>query len=114
MHSIAERRRRPSSSTKAGDPPWNIALLYPPQGEWTESEFLWLERNVENQLIELNDGFLEVLPMPDTVHQAIVFYLAICLREFVKVNRLGEVLMAPLPVRLWDRQLREPDVLFLK
>src|SRR5205823_5704641 len=75
---------------------------------------LRLEENSENRMIELDDGFLEVLPMPDLFHQRIVRFLFQKLSAYVSRVRLGEVLFAPLPVRLWRLQMREPDIVYLK
>jgi Uma2 family endonuclease len=97
-----------------GEPPWNVAFLYPPQGEWTEEDYLILDSSCENRMLELVDGFLEVLPMPDVYHQRIVGFLLSLMSEFVTSHGLGEVLHAPLPVRLWDRHMREPDLVYLR
>jgi Uma2 family endonuclease len=51
--------------------------------------------------------------MPTEVHQFIVSYLYRLLREFVLARSLGRVMFAGLPVRLHERNFREPDVLFL-
>jgi Uma2 family endonuclease len=84
------------------------------QGHWSEHDFLLLENFAENRMLELNDGSLELLPMPDIRHQAIVKFLFQILDAFVTQARLGHVYFAPLPIRLWENQLREPDVVFLK
>ena len=101
----------PRGPGRLGEPAWDIALLFPPQGEWTEEEYLALEAN---HLIELSEGRLEVLPMPTPFHQRITIFLFELLKAFVKAHHLGEVLLAPLPVRLWNGKMREPDVLFLR
>lgn len=88
--------------------------MFPRQGEWTEDEYLELEDNAQNRLIELNDGRLEVLPRPDPYHQGIVRYLFRCADRHATSADLGEVFFAPLPIRLWANQLREPDLVFLK
>lgn len=92
-------------------PAWNIALLFPPQGHWSEEEYLALGTN---RLVELVDGCVDVLPMPTVFHQLIVKYLHRMLDDFVTPLALGLALFAPLPVRLWPLQMREPDVLFLR
>jgi Uma2 family endonuclease len=102
---------QPRGPGRRGEPAWDIALLFPPQGEWTEEEYLALDTN---HLIELSDGHLEVLPMPTPFHQRIVTYLLEMLKAFVVAGKLGEVLPAPLPVRLWPGQLREPDLVFVR
>ena len=60
---------RPS---RRGEPTWEMALLHPLQGAWSESEYLALHTN---RLIEYADGCLEFLPMPTLFHQAIVLFL---------------------------------------
>src|SRR5207253_691059 len=67
-----------------------------------------------NHLVELSEGRLEVLPMPTPFHQRIAQFLYELLKAFVVARKLGEVFMAPLPVRLWHGKLREPDVLFVR
>lgn len=94
-----------------GEPPWEIATLFPPQGTWSEEAFLALRTN---RLVELNDGCLEVLPVPSYFHELIVEFLHDLLRAFVNQRALGRVMRAPLPIRLWPGQMREPDILFLQ
>lgn len=106
----AERRTGPTG----GDPAWDVALLFPRQGEWTEAEYLALESNGENRLVELADGILEVLPMPDVYHQRLVTYLLVQFLAVVPSQYPGEVLTAPLPIWLWLKQLREPDLVYLR
>jgi Uma2 family endonuclease len=101
---------RPS---QIGEPTWELASLYPHQGDWTESAYLALDER-DRRMYELVHGYLEVLPMPTPLHQRIAFYLAKLLDAFVVARRLGEVLTAPCPVRLGDKHYREPDVFFLR
>jgi Uma2 family endonuclease len=98
-------------SLQRGEPTWQVALLYPAQGEWTESEYLALDTN---RLIELSDGCLEFLPMPTPLHQLIVDYLHELLKAYVSAHAAGLVLFAPLPVRLWPGKFREPDIVYLR
>ena len=93
-----------------GEPVWELAYLYPPQGQWSEEAYLALPGAMP---AEYTDGFVEILPMPTMAHQFIVLYLYRLLNEFVQSNDLGWVLTAPLPVRLRPRVYREPDVVFL-
>ena len=101
---------RPS---QIGEPTWEMAALYPYQGKWTEGKYLALTER-DRRMFELVDGCLEVLPMPTTLHQRIAFFLAKVLDAFVVSRGLGEVLLAPCPVRLGDKHYREPDVFFLR
>ena len=94
-----------------GQPTWDVALLFPEQGHWSIEEYLDLP---SNRLVEYADGRLEVLPMPTTLHQWIVFYLCRLLNDFVSSHQLGLTLPAPLRVQLWPDKFREPDVVFMR
>ena len=54
------------------EPAWEVAFLFPAQGEWSEHEYLELDTN---HLVEFSHGQIEVLPMPSDRHQAIVGFL---------------------------------------
>ncbi|MCB0042049.1 MAG: Uma2 family endonuclease, partial [Caldilinea sp.] len=89
------------------EPTWEIAYLFPSQGAWSEPEYLGLQTN---RCVEYSDGNLEVLAMPGERHQRIVLFLLQLLAVHVHSLRLGTVLMAPFPVRLWPGKFREPDI----
>lgn len=93
-----------------GEPVWEIAHLFPAQGEWTVEDYLALDTN---HLIEYTNGYVEVLPMPSLWHQELVFLLQRLLWEFVTERGLGKVWGAPLPVELWSKKFREPDIIFV-
>jgi hypothetical protein len=95
MNRTQRKRRHPGNGRQDG-PTWEIATLFPNQGQWSEADYLALDTN---HLVELADGRLEVLPMPTTSHQWIVLYLYGLLKAFAH-PKLGLVLTAPLPVRL--------------
>jgi len=92
------------------EPAWDIARLFPFQGEWSEEEYLALDTN---QLVELTNGTIEVLSMPTARHQRIALFLYRLLWTFANDRSLGEVLTAPFRVRLGVRKYREPDVIFI-
>jgi Uma2 family endonuclease len=96
--------------SRKGEPAWEVAFLYPRQGEWTEAEYLSLDTN---RLVELSEGCLEVLPMPTMLHQLLVDFLHSVLKAFVVAHATGKVFFAPLPVRLWAGKYREPDIIYL-
>src|SRR3954452_3595505 len=85
--------------------------LRPEQGHVSEEEYFWLPDHTR-RLLEYTDGYVEVLPMPTSNHQRILFLFA---RAFFALldPRGGIVLFAPL--RLWLRtgKYREPDLLVL-
>ncbi len=101
----------PHRPHQGNEPAWEVALLFPPQGEWSEDEYLALDTN---RLVELSDGRLEVLPMPALWHQFIVRYLFQLLDGFVVAHASGRVLFAPLPIHLWSLKFREPDIIYLR
>jgi len=84
--------------------------LYPNQGAWDEEDYLLLPGN---HLVEFDDGRVEVLPMPTTLHQLIAMFLYRALFAFTSPGELGTVLTAPLRVRLRPGKFREPDVVFM-
>ena len=101
-------------TTKPADAPeltWEIAQPFPAQGHWSEEEYLALDTN---HLIELSHGQLEVLPTPTQSHQLLVIALLELLRNFVREEQLGNVLLAPMRVQLWPGKFREPDILFMR
>jgi Uma2 family endonuclease len=93
-------------------PVWDVAKLFPDQGQWDEGDYLELNRST-NHLIEFDNGTVEVLEMPTRSHRRIVLYLDDGLNQFAGEKGLGEVLVAPYPVRLWRGKFREPDVVFV-
>ncbi|QEG00943.1 hypothetical protein Mal15_50190 [Stieleria maiorica] len=100
----------PSPSSDAA-PAWELARLFPLQGQWRDADFFRLPTD---RLVELSAGHLEVLPMPTWMHQMIVDFLAGLLRSAsAAVGDGARVLQAPLPVRLFEGTIREPDLLYL-
>ena len=94
-----------------GQPAWDLALLYPPQGQWSEEEYLSLTDSTR-WLVEYTDGKIEVLSMPTIEHQLIVKFLLYSLDSFVRQYKLGVVLFAPTRVYMEPRKYREPDLVF--
>jgi Uma2 family endonuclease len=110
MSSVLKPARLEDRESACGEPTWEISRLFPPQGSWTEAEYLALDAQC---LVELNEGVLEFPEMPDRAHQWLQKILLRLLDDFVTKHRLGEVLGAPTPVRLRSGKLREPDVFYL-
>jgi Uma2 family endonuclease len=103
LHSSPRKNRE-------SEPAWEIARLFPTQGNWDEVDYLELDGNY---LVELNNGSIEVLPMPTTTHQFIMLYLYGLLLSFVSRRGLGTVVVAPLRIHLGPKKFREPDVVFM-
>src|SRR5262249_59765988 len=85
--------------------------ILPPQGRWSEEEYLILTDH-RTRLVEFTDGFLEALPMPTDKHQAILgcVYRLFC--DFVE-PRGGKVRFSPLRLQIRPGKYREPDLLLL-
>ena len=96
--------------SRKGEPTWEMAELFPYQGTWSEEAYLILETN---KLIEFTDGYVELLPMPSQRHQYIVAHLYRLLFLFISTHNLGELLFAPLRLRVKKGSYREPDIIFL-
>jgi Uma2 family endonuclease len=93
-------------------PAWEIARLFPDQGDLSESDYLLLTDHT-NRMAEFTDGTIEVLPMPTLEHQEIVLFLVSLLRAFIAPGRLGRAVMAPYRVKIAEGRFREPDVVFM-
>ena len=91
-------------------PVWDIAELFPEQGDWREHDYLSLPGS---RLVEFVDGKVEVLPMPSARHQRIAGFLYLLLVMFTRQNGLGNVLIAPFRIKLRSGKFREPDVMFM-
>jgi Uma2 family endonuclease len=92
---------------------WKDVLeeILPRQGEWSEEEYLILTDH-RNRLVEFTDGFLEVLPQPTEKHQMLLKFLFLAFFHFFEA-RGGNVLFAPLRLRIRPGKFREPDLLLL-
>ena len=66
---------------------WEIARLFPAQGDWSEEEYFALDTN---HLVEYSDGFLEFLPMPTIFHQLILQFLYEKLEVVRRAEQLGD------------------------
>jgi Uma2 family endonuclease len=101
----------PCHAPVAGEPAWDLALLYPLQGQWSQEEYLSLTDST-NWLVEYTEGKIEVLPMPSIEHQLISQFLFLALYSFVNSRKLGQVLYSPTRVYVEPERYREPDIVF--
>lgn len=102
----------PNFSATDPQPVWDVATLYPSQGDWSEEDYLSLTDST-SRLIEFTDGQVEFLAMPTEAHQLILAFLFEALRGFVRDKELGLVLFAGLRVQLRPGMIREPDLVFI-
>lgn len=87
-------------------PTWEVADLFPAQGEWTEADYLALDTG---RLVEFVDGRIEVLPVPTKLHQLIVKRLV---RAAENASDEERVIPAPYRFRVVRGRYREPDVVY--
>lgn len=94
--------------------PWKDALeqILPAQGSWTDEQYLLLTDHTRLS-VEFTDGFVELLPMPTDKHQLILKRLLKAFDTYIS-PRGGEVLFAPLRLRIRAGKYREPDLLLLR
>jgi Uma2 family endonuclease len=91
---------------------WEVATLYPEQGEWSEDAYLDLTDHASRR-IEFTDGRLEFLPMPTEIHESLVQFLLFALYGFVEKEKLGKVYSVGIRLRIRPRKVRLPDIIFL-
>jgi Uma2 family endonuclease len=100
----------PQRRSKPGEPLWELLDLFPEQGDWTEDEYLRLNTN---RLVEFSDGCVEVLPMPDLIHQLLAVFLTNVLNAMLVDGAKGLAATAPFKLRVRKGKWREPDVLYV-
>ncbi len=86
--------------------------VLPPQGTWSDEEYLWLTDRC-NHLIEFTDGHVQTLPMPTFTHQAVLAFLYRLFHAHV-APRGGTVMFSVLRMRIREGKFREPDLLLLR
>jgi Uma2 family endonuclease len=85
---------------------------WPPQGQWTYED--WLELPDDGARYEVVDGELHVTPPPTIAHQRASLRLVLPMARFVEETGVGEVLEAPVGVRLPGQPVPlEPDIVFV-
>lgn len=95
-----------------GRPAWEVAELFPPQGDWAEEDYLAVTRSTR-RLVEFSDGCIELVPMPTKKHQKLVWWLARQVENVCNGRPGAEFLMAPYKLRIRTGKYREPDVLLI-
>src|SRR3954447_9412097 len=81
--------RRPTTS----GPVWELAELFPVQGDWDEWNYKALIDSLESHpVIELYNGRLEILPMPTEWHQFILQFFYRALDNHALLKAPGPVL----------------------
>jgi Uma2 family endonuclease len=108
---LKKQQLKPARRQSEPELTWEIARLFPAQGDWSEEEYFALD---SNHFVEYSDGYLEFLPMPTIFHQLILQFLYKHLDAYVVERELGIVIVSGYKVRLRAGKYREPDILFIK
>ncbi len=86
---------------------------FPRQGEWTYED--WLNFPDDGWKYEIIEGVLFMAPPPAINHQRSSFKLARIMADYAETNHLGEILEAPVGVRLPGHPVPlQPDIVFVK
>jgi|SRR5665213_2221153 len=108
---MTQTMRTIPTKSAVGEPVWEIAELFPEQGDWTEEGYLSLDTN---RRVEFDNGVIEVLPMPKKIHQIIIAMLLKAIETYIERKKLGGIVLpAGYKVRIPNRKFREPDLLYL-
>jgi Uma2 family endonuclease len=84
----------------------------PPQTRiWTYADYAALPD--DGHRYQVIEGELSMVPAPGAAHQRIVVKLAGTFDQHVTTNDLGEILIAPYDVVLAERNIVQPDLLFI-
>ena len=78
---------------------------------WTYSDLLSLPEN--GRQYELWDGELIMVPSPTAEHQTLLTDLAYLVQNFVRAQKLGRVLVAPLDVIFTETWTMQPDIIYI-
>ncbi|WP_417910224.1 Uma2 family endonuclease [Candidatus Electronema sp. PJ] len=82
----------------------------PEQRQSALERFLALPEGTACQLIA---GKLVMSPAPIPLHQAVILELSIQMALFVKKEKAGRLFTSPIDVRLNERNIFQPDILFI-
>ncbi|MEX2213273.1 MAG: Uma2 family endonuclease [Phycisphaeraceae bacterium] len=87
----------------------------PQQGEWTIADYMRLV-NPPRFYYEMIKGHIIMSPTPNLYHQRTLMALAVPMSTFVRSDRFGEVLIAPLDVEIdlgETQTIVEPDIIYV-
>lgn len=92
------------------EPTWEIAHLFPSQGQWSEWEYFALETN---HRVEFSHGQVEVPSFLTTTHQFVLGECYLHLHGFAAEHLPDALTLSGICLRLWPGKIRQPDVVFL-
>lgn len=84
------------------------------QSAKTYADYIETSEAHPDMRVELVDGELIMSPAPRPLHQIVSYRLSQLLGKYVDENQLGQLLYAPVGVRLAQDVLVQPDLLFIR
>jgi Uma2 family endonuclease len=90
-----------------------IADKFPANKAWTYQDLqTYFPQNLKIKVEILNNQLL-IMPSPSFIHQKISSDLSFEMKSFIRANKLGELLTAPMDVWFDDDNVEQPDILFI-
>lgn len=105
-----ETTKRPPPETRLADLPDDLPDDLPEKERYTYADYQQLPEGAPYQLI---DGSLIMAPAPATRHQIVHARLFLALAELVTRHELGQVMSAPVDVKLSESDVLQPDLVFV-
>ncbi len=84
---------------------------FPIQGNWTVEKYFKLPE--DGRLIEYNDGLLEVVPMPDWMHQRLAYLICAAIEKVMVRAKRGVCALPPFRLQINQEKYRYPDIMYL-
>jgi len=91
----------------------STAVLLKTTPQTTYADYLKIVDKHPSKRVELLEGEVIMSPAPMPSHQIILRNLMRLLDKYVEANNLGDILFAPVGVRLAEKVIVQPDLLFI-
>jgi Uma2 family endonuclease len=90
-----------------------IANQFPKDKKWTYTDLCNIFPPDLKVKVEILNNQLIIMASPSFIHQKISNELSFEMTSFVKKNKLGEVLCAPMDVKFDENNVEQPDIFFI-
>ncbi len=90
-----------------------IATQFPKDYKWTYQDVVNYFPQDLSIKVEIINNQLFIMPTPNTTHQIISDELVFQFNLFIRKNKLGKVLAAPMDVKFDKDNIVQPDILFI-
>jgi len=90
-----------------------IANQYPQDKKWTYTELVRVFPANLKVKVEILNNKLLIMPSPSAIHQIISNDISSEMTYFVKKNKLGRIICAPMDTKFDEDNLEQPDTMFI-